>query len=82
MKEEIETEFLLLKKENETKYSVYYKQNMIYIGAFEMDVDGYYHFWLKTFNTGSWCSYELRMIADALDKVNKPYDDYIKKNLK
>ena len=28
MKEEIETEFLLLKKENETKYSIYYKENM------------------------------------------------------
>jgi hypothetical protein len=82
MKEEIETEFLLLKKENETKYSVYYKENMKCIGTFGMDVDGYYHFWLKPFNNGSWCSYELRMIADALDIINKPWDEHIKQNLK
>ena len=55
---------------------------MIYIGAFEMDVDGYYHFWLKPFNNGSWNSYELRMIADALDIINKPWDEHIKQNLK
>ena len=78
---DIETEHLTLKPEGKNEYLVYFKQNMKCIGAFSMDVDGYYYFWSNN-DSGCWSSYELRMIADALDKVNKPYDDYIKKNLK
>jgi hypothetical protein len=78
---DIETEHLILKPEGKNEYLVYFKQNMKCIGVFSMDVDGYYYFWSNN-DGGSWGSYELRMIADALDKVNKPYDDYIKQNLK
>ena len=78
---DIETEHLTLKPEGKYEYLVYLKQNMKCIGAFSMDVDGYYYFWSNN-DSGCWGSYELRMIADALDKVNKPYDDHIKQNLK
>lgn len=78
---DIETEHLTLKPDGKNTYLVYFKQNMKCIGAFSMDVDGYYYFWSNN-DSGCWGSYELRMIADALDKVNKPYDDHIKENLK
>ena len=78
---DIETEHLTLKPEGKNEYLVYFKQNMKCIGVFSMDVDGYYYFWSNN-DSGCWSSYELRMIADALDKVNKPYDDNIKENLK
>ena len=78
---DIETEHLTLKPEGKYEYLVYFKQNMKCIGVFSMDVDGYYYFWSNN-DSGCWSSYELRMIADALDKVNKPYDDNIKENLK
>jgi hypothetical protein len=78
---DIETEHLTLKPEGKYEYLVYFKQNMKCIGVFSMDVDGYYYFWSNN-DSGCWGSYELRMIADALDKVNKPYDDFVKENLK
>ncbi len=78
---DIGTEHLTLKPDGKNRYLVYFKQNMKCIGVFSMDVDGYYYFWSNN-DGGSWESYELRMIADALDKVNKPYDDHIKENLK
>jgi hypothetical protein len=78
---DIETEHLTLKPEGKNEYLVYFKQNMKCIGVFSMDVDGYYYFWSNN-DSGCWGSYGLRMIADALDKVNKPYDDNIKENLK
>jgi hypothetical protein len=78
---DIETEHLALKPDGKNRYLVYFKQNMKCIGVFSMDVDGYYYFWPNN-DGGSWESYELRMIADALDKVNKPYDDHIKQTLK
>ena len=78
---DIETEHLTLKPDGKNRYLVYFKQNMKCIGAFSMDVDGYYYFWSNN-DSGCWGSYVLRMIADALDEINKPYNDYIKKNLK
>jgi hypothetical protein len=75
--EEIETEFLLLKPVNQHKYIVYYKSNIKCIGVFAMDVDGYYYFWPNDAD-GSWASYELRIIADALDAINKPHNDNVK----
>lgn len=78
---EIETEFLLLEPESKTQYLVFYKQNMKCLGTFSMDVDGYYYFWPNN-NSGCWGSYELIMIADALDIINKPWNEHIKQNLK
>lgn len=54
------------------------------IGRFSLDVDGYYHFWYNNDKNkyGSWSSNTLRSIADALDVINKPYDDHIKEYFK
>jgi hypothetical protein len=52
------------------------------IGYFIMDVDGYYYFDYVTTPNGLWTSYSLRMIADLLEKMNKPHDDKIKEYFK
>jgi hypothetical protein len=78
---EIETEYLTLKPEGKNRYMVSFKPNGKYIGSFSMDVDGYYYFWVNN-DSGCWGSYELRIISDALDKINKPYNDFVKENLK
>jgi hypothetical protein len=74
MKEEIEINDLILKPDGKHRYIVYYKPNMKCIGSFSMDVDGYYYFWMND-NGGSWGSNTLKMISDALDVINKPYED-------
>jgi hypothetical protein len=79
--EEIETEFLLLKPEGKNRYLVSFKPNGKCIGSFLMDVDGYYYFWVNN-DSGCWGSYELRIISNTLDKINKPYNDFVKENLK
>lgn len=76
----METENLRLVREGTTRYLAYLKSNMKCIGAFLMDVDGYYYFWPNN-DGGYWGSYELRIIADALDLINKPWDDQVKKDL-
>jgi hypothetical protein len=48
------------------------------IGYFIMDVDGYYYFDYVTVQNGLWTSYSLRMVADILEEMNRPYDDIIK----
>ncbi len=66
-------------------YDVTYDFNNNYtIGRFSLDVDGYYHFWYNNDKNryGSWGSNTLRSIADALDVINKPYDDHIKEYFK
>jgi hypothetical protein len=78
---EIEINDLILKPDGKHRYVLCYKPNMKCIGSFSLDVDGYYYFWSNN-DSGCWGSYELRMIADALDKINKPYDDFVKENLK
>jgi hypothetical protein len=79
--EEIETEFLLLKPESKNRYLVSFKPNGKCIGSFLMDVDGYYYFWVNN-DSGCWGSEELMVIADALDILNKPWNAYIRQNLK
>jgi hypothetical protein len=60
-------------------YTVYFNKKKI-IGSFVMQDDGYYGY--ETIETsGYWSSYALRGIADALDDLNKEWDEYIKKNL-
>ena len=70
-----EEEKLTLKPDGKNRYLVYFKQNMKCVGSFLMDVDGYYYYWPNNGN-GCWSSHTLIMIADALDKINKPYDDH------
>ena len=45
-----------------------------------MQDDGYYGYY-TTETSGYWSSYALRGIADALDKINEEWDEYVKKNL-
>lgn len=40
--------------------------------------DGYYAFMNLEGLNGSWSSYDLRMIADLLDDLNKPWDTEVK----
>ena len=47
------------------------------IGSFELDVDGFYYFWLKEDSKGCWEAHTLREIADKLDEINKPYRNSI-----
>ena len=51
----------------------------IALGAFEMDVDGYFYFWRNKKLKGCASSDLLRRIADKLDEVNKERDEYLKK---
>ena len=44
------------------------------IGSFELDADGTYYFY--TDNNGGWTSYSLEMVAEELDKINKPFEDW------
>lgn len=62
--------------ENDRNYHVYFDKKKI--GDFDLDVDGYYHFWPNPSLNGSTTSNILRLIADELDKVNKDWDDNIK----
>ena len=47
------------------------------IGSFQLDVNGYYYFYTDEETSGGWESYNLREIADELDKTNKPYRNSI-----
>lgn len=49
--------------------------NYVLLGTFELDADGFYHYWRNKGLDGSWSSQSLRLIADKLDEVNKPYSD-------
>jgi hypothetical protein len=63
-------------EKNGNMYTVRFNKKEI--GTFELDVDGHYYFWDNPKVSGSWSSYPLRLIADELDKVNKPFDDSVK----
>ena len=62
-----------LEKVNEKVYKVI-TSNDLNIGTFELDVDGFWHFWNTDYIAGSWSSYSLRLIADKLDEINKPFE--------
>ena len=59
-------------------YLVYFKTKVI--GKFIMQDDGYYGYY-TTDTSGYWSSYALRGIADALDDLNREWDEQIKKHL-
>jgi hypothetical protein len=68
---------LKLEKINNNTYNVYWN-NTVLVGTFEMDCDGFYYFYVSD-DPGSWTSYTLRLIADKLDEVNKPFQDVVDK---
>lgn len=41
--------------------------------------DGYYYYWPNRNFSGGYPAYALRLIADELDRLNKDWDDQIKK---
>ena len=57
---------------------VYFNRKVI--GKFIMQDDGYYGYY-TTETSGYWSSYALRGIADALDEINREWDEQIKKDL-
>lgn len=44
-----------------------------------IDVDGFYRFWPVAL--GCHCSHELRWIADELDRLNKPWEELIEREI-
>ena len=52
------------------------------LGKVVMDADGYYYYWPESNLTASWSSYNLREIANILDKLNSDYEKKIKEYFK
>ena len=65
---------------NKSNYRVLFEDRLL--GHFIMDIDGYYYFDYVTSPNGLWTSYSLRMVADLLEEMNKPYEDNIKEYFK
>ena len=65
---------------NKSNYRVLFGDRLL--GHFIMDIDGYYYFDYVTSPNGLWTSYSLRMVADLLEEMNKPYEDNIKEYFK
>jgi len=65
---------------NETNHKVLFGERLI--GYFIMDIDGFYYFDYITTPNGLWTSYSLRVVADLLEEMNKPYEDKIKEYFK
>ena len=65
-----------LEKVNEQEYRVL-TNNDLFIGTFELDESGFYSFWNPNHVAGSWSSYSLRMVADKLDEINKPFQETV-----
>ena len=49
------------------------------LGEFIMDCDGFRYYVREETNSGWENSFSLRLVADKLDEVNKPYNDVIDK---
>lgn len=65
-----------LEKVNEQAYNVFWS-NGKHIGNFEIDNDGMFYFWADDYLAGSWSSYSLRVVADKLDEINKPFKEIV-----
>lgn len=62
-----------LEKASKFVYKAFTPNNK-YLGTFELDVDGRYHYWQDKSLNGAWRAYQLRAIADKLDEINKPFE--------
>jgi|694.fasta_scaffold00022_15 hypothetical protein len=65
---------------NEHHHKVMFNNRLL--GHIVMDIDGYYYFDFVTAPNGLWTSYSLRMVADVLEKMNKPHEERIKEFFK
>lgn len=70
---------IILKQITSGHYEVRYGEDN-YIGDLIRDVDGYFYFHFDEDDLGSWAAYSLRMIADKLDEINKPWDDKLRQD--
>lgn len=64
---------------NEKSYHLYF--NTVYLGDVFMDESGYYNFWPSNDNPGFWSSYNLKLIAEQLDELNKEWNQHLKEIL-
>ena len=64
----------LLKTESDARYEVYF--NGQHLGYFYLEVDGFYVFNPKG-DIGYWNEFNLRMIADKLEELNKKWNEEI-----
>jgi hypothetical protein len=71
---------LRIEEINKSNHRVLFRNRLL--GHFVMDVDGFYYFDYVTAPNGLWTSYSLRMVADLLEEMNKPYEDNIKEYFK
>ncbi|WP_396180280.1 hypothetical protein [Flavobacterium sp.] len=63
-----------LEKRSIKEYSVYFGEDK-YLGTFKLDVNGEFYFWgVDNYLASCWSSHFLRLIADKLDEVNKPFE--------
>jgi hypothetical protein len=67
---------ITLEKVDEYRYNVLW-ENGKQIGTFELGIDGMFYFWNNIDSYGSWTSYSLRLIADKLYEINKPFREAI-----
>jgi hypothetical protein len=67
-------------KQKGFSYNVLTSSNKL-IGTFELDIDGYYYYCERKDLNGFWDSHILRLIADKLDEVNKPWDESVKEDI-
>jgi hypothetical protein len=56
--------------------------NTVYLGYAYVEVDGFYTYQFVKENLGTWSAWSLRMIADILDELNKPYEESINEYFK
>ena len=75
-------EIKLKRKKTQSGYYKVQTSTGMYLGAFELDMDGFYYFCCNSSKSGCWGSNELRLIADKLDEVNKPYNDSLNEYFK
>ena len=68
---------LVLDELSKNIYHVYLNGVGIKMGEILMSEDGYYNFWPDLHRGGYWPSYILRMLADRVDEMNKPWDEEI-----
>jgi hypothetical protein len=63
----------LHKTESPYRYEVYF--GMSHLGYFYTEIDGFWVFSVE--QQGYWNEFSLRMIADKLEEMNKPYNEEI-----
>lgn len=71
--------FQIVKISDQKGYNVIH-ENGVYMGTFEAGDDGYYVFW-PTFRQGYWPAYMLTALGNALDELNKDWDEKVQREL-